>query len=246
MRHSLTVPTWAPWWTAAVKADCVKKHVLMTLACEGCPLPAHEYSEWSSPTWSRWWPPAISHLFDEARREDQAIREDFRHRYLTYPRIHPDHLAKSPAFVSDSEMLNRHLGILLSGDFYLCTCIQEGVTATEAASAATLLADCAAAATTATVEYTQSLMTDGYYPRNLLLPPLPAILPLNPVWAAPGAGWGNIGGGGRWANVGTTWGWGNGGGWGNRGGWDATRRHGRRMPRPRGYRRMGVIFLQPR
>ncbi|KAJ7055520.1 hypothetical protein C8F01DRAFT_1087830 [Mycena amicta] len=201
---------------------------------EGRPLPAHEYSEDSSPRSSWWWPASIASLYREASDEEAYLKYEFRLQFPFRPVTHPGRVMQSAEFLRQQTLLHAKLACSYAV-FLLRTRLQEGITASAAASAAAL----ATAATQVTVH---SLLADNFLAAWLACPTIDVTLwgtgsdPRNRRPSPPGA----------WGTAADWSGWGGWGGWNGWDGWGWGARRHRRMPRPRGYRQMGVIFLPPR
>ncbi|KAJ7701648.1 hypothetical protein B0H14DRAFT_2648359 [Mycena olivaceomarginata] len=242
-RH-LGVPTSPPWAGPVVDAAIAEGERRNKILRTGNSLPAHLYSEDSSPIPAWWWPMNIEHLHREAMDEELYLKYKFRLQFPFRPQIHVDRATQSVEFLHERMLLNARLAASYA-IFFLRTRLKEGITSSAAALAGALAAARAAdaaAAAAAALEHTQSLLDDEFLAAWLARPVAdialwgtahdPRDVPLPPV---------NTGG---WANTG---GWGNGGGWGTGwGDWPPVVRKRRRMPRPYGYRRMGVIFRPPR
>ncbi|KAJ7699838.1 hypothetical protein B0H14DRAFT_3528294 [Mycena olivaceomarginata] len=138
----LRPPKRAPWVGPIVDAmfEDVREQKLMR---EGKPLPARAYSEDTSPYTSHWWPESVKILHWEALREEDCLKNDFRHLF---------------------PLLNTKLACSFA-IFFLRTRLQEGITASAAARAAALAfdkkikADEAAALAAA---YVHTLMSDQF------------------------------------------------------------------------------------
>ncbi|KAJ7728454.1 hypothetical protein B0H14DRAFT_2640707 [Mycena olivaceomarginata] len=234
------VPTSPPWAGPVVDAAIAEGERRNKILRTGNSLPAHLYSEDSSPIPAWWWPMNIEHLHREAMDEELYLKYKFRLQFPFRPQIHVDRATQSVEFLHERMLLNARLAASYA-IFFLRTRLKEGITSSAAALAGALAAARtadAAAAAAAALEHTQSLLDDEFLAAWLARPVAdialwgtahdPRDVPLPPV---------NTGG---WANTG---GWGNGGGWGTGwGDWPPVVRKRRRMPRPYGYRRMGVIF----
>ncbi|KAJ7050146.1 hypothetical protein C8F01DRAFT_1264414 [Mycena amicta] len=226
-------PSCSPWAGPVVDVAAAEARYIDQLVWEGRPLPAHEFSEDNSPRSSWWWPASIVSLHREASDEESYLKYKFRLQFPFRPMIHPGRANQSAEFLRQRRLLHGQLACSYAV-FLLRTHLQEGITACGATRTAALAA--------ATTRYMDTLLADNFLAAWLACPTIdvmrwgtandPRDDPLPPpvVTSLPNASaWG---GGG----------WGIGGGWG--GGWGG--RRPRRMPRPRGFRRIGVIFLPPR
>ncbi|KAJ7302605.1 hypothetical protein DFH08DRAFT_826486 [Mycena albidolilacea] len=247
-------PTWVPWARPVFDAAAAEGEHMNELLREGRALPAHEYSEDSSPQSLWWWPASIKSLHGEASDEELYLKYIFRLRFPFRPVIHPGRTTQSAKFVHAQTLLHAQLTSSYAV-FLLHTRLQEGITVSAAAHAGALATIRAADAAAATKEYSDSLLADDFLAAWIACPTTDVLLwgtdhdprnaPLAFVsvvtgWANGGSIWGGTwpNSGGAWPNGGGAWG----GGWGN----EAPMWHKcRRIPRPHGYRRIGVIFLPP-
>ncbi|KAJ7747608.1 hypothetical protein B0H14DRAFT_2636748 [Mycena olivaceomarginata] len=108
----------APWVGPIVDAmfEDVREQKLMR---EGKPLPARAYSEDTSPYTSHWWPESVKILHWEALREEDCLKNDFRHLFPCQSVVHPDRTAQSDNFCRASRLLNTKLVHTLMSDQFL-------------------------------------------------------------------------------------------------------------------------------
>ncbi|KAJ6475389.1 hypothetical protein C8R45DRAFT_935017 [Mycena sanguinolenta] len=80
----------------------------------GKPPFAHNYCEIESPnTISAWWPQAITLLYREASKEEQAIKGCFARMFPYHPVVHPDRANRTPKFLFANARLNAVLDSFL-------------------------------------------------------------------------------------------------------------------------------------
>ncbi|KAF8197629.1 hypothetical protein K438DRAFT_1967177 [Mycena galopus ATCC 62051] len=204
----------------------------------GKPLPAHQFSEHTSPLGSSWWLVSIAQFHNEADSESHTIKYAFQ-------KQHPlRYCVFNAAFLQDREFLNAQL---------------EGITASDAATAAAIVGYPAAAAAVATeaveaaaLQYSRLLCLCNAWiccPEHEVTfwgtaidPHIPPTLDDANANTLASSGLGSSGVGWRSTQ------WADGSGWGDKGAaWGTSRAPRLRwFPRFYGYCRMGATFWPPK